>query len=221
MSKTPRSINKLDESRKRLSRSINWDQFISFFARLNNINTGEANTIVITNFSSFEYLCLATPADTETVYKFGRGLDDCPGEQYPSDGDLRAAQGRIQWWSAKILADVDEAKRKEVESLLLDVMEAMPIPTEPAQRRGGGRAVSNDWLAVMVEAGAWLGDQGQTTLLAELESFLAGRFVARGLEQPAESHCRVRAKLALGLIGIGGPRPATELAALPADHAAK
>ncbi|MFZ1425340.1 MAG: hypothetical protein WAS21_01065 [Geminicoccaceae bacterium] len=192
------SRNKGDDGSKRLPTSISWDQFISLIARVNNIETAEANTRVIVTFSSFEHLCMATSADAETVLKVGGSLDVSPGEQRPSDGDLQAAQGRIRWWSAKILANVDVAKRKEVESLLLDVVEATPISAEQAQRRGGGRKVSDDWLVAMVEAGAWLEIQGQPVVLAKLEEFLAARLVARGQNPPAESHCRERAKLALG-----------------------
>jgi hypothetical protein len=73
-------------------------------------------------------------------------------------------------------------------------------PAAEASRKGaGGRPVSDDWLAVMVEVGSWLErDAAPETIRADVERYICERFQARRLSQPAEGHARERAKLALG-----------------------
>ena len=58
--------------------------------------------------------------------------------------------------------------------------------------------MSNDWLAEMVELGAWLERNGAPPQQADAERFIQERFQARGLKQPAESHGRKRAALVRG-----------------------
>jgi hypothetical protein len=74
-------------------------------------------------------------------------------------------------------------------------------PAKDGSRKGqGGQPLSDDWLAVMVEVGAWLERDGlppqpqQTNVV----NYIFERFKARRLPEPSRSHAHERAKLALG-----------------------
>ncbi len=101
-----------------------------------------------------------------------------------------------QWYLAYLgLADV----RHWVEKTWLAPGDAMKATAsnllQPCtNRRQRGRKPDPAWWEVVAAAGAWLDANGEPDTLAEVERFMAGQFVARGLSEPAQSLLRTRAR---------------------------